>query len=369
MTIITEHTIRELAAFRSQDAPVVSCYLDVDGRRLIRTQDVEDELDRLLRSARARGVEAPGDFARIETFVRSGFDRSHTRGLAIFSCEAQDLWQVIALPVTVASQLVVNAAPAVGQLESVVQELEPIGVLLVDRQSARMFVFTFGELIEHSELFEEAPRDIDTRGHSDRGRASDGQHVEELVAQHFRHSADVAFKVWQEHPYEHLVVSTHPEIQAAIKQSLHPYLRERLADPVDLPITASVEDVRLAVMDVAGAIEREGECARIDRLRAELGRGGKAVAGLDDTLAALDARRVEVLFVSSGFEAEGWRASDGSLYRTGPTSPVDGSPLERLDNVIEEAVDLAISSSCTVDVVVDNADLDVLGRIGALLRY
>ena len=41
----------------------------------------------------------------------------------------------------VRSQLVINHAPAVGQLESVVQEHEPIGVLLADKQRARLFVF------------------------------------------------------------------------------------------------------------------------------------------------------------------------------------------------------------------------------------
>ena len=34
MAVITEAAIRELAGFRGQDAPVTTCYLDVDGRRL-----------------------------------------------------------------------------------------------------------------------------------------------------------------------------------------------------------------------------------------------------------------------------------------------------------------------------------------------
>lgn len=163
MTTITETTIRELAGFRSQDAPVISCYLDVDGKRYVRSQDVEAELTHLLRSAResSRGVEVESDFARIEDYVRGGFDRSATRGLAIFSCAAHDLWKVVPLPVSVRSRIVVNAAPAVGQLEALVQELERFGVLLVDRQRARMFVFQFGELVDHSELFEAIPRGYD----------------------------------------------------------------------------------------------------------------------------------------------------------------------------------------------------------------
>ena len=40
-----------------------------------------------------------------------------------------------------------------------------------------------------------------------------------------------------------------------------------------------------------------------------------------------------------------------------------------VDDVVAHAVDLALTQSCSVDVCRADADLDVLGRIGALLRY
>ena len=44
MAVISEAAIRELAGIRGGVAPITSCYLDVDGRRLVRHQDVEHEL-------------------------------------------------------------------------------------------------------------------------------------------------------------------------------------------------------------------------------------------------------------------------------------------------------------------------------------
>ena len=49
MAVITEAAIRELAGIRGDVAPITSCYLDVDGRRLTRHQDVEHELEGVLR--------------------------------------------------------------------------------------------------------------------------------------------------------------------------------------------------------------------------------------------------------------------------------------------------------------------------------
>jgi hypothetical protein len=43
--------------------------------------------------------------------------------------------------------------------------------------------------------------------------------------------------------------------------------------------------------------------------------------------------------------------------------------MDLVDDVVEEAVEEALIQSCRVAVCDGNADLDVLGRIGALLRY
>lgn len=55
MAVITAEEIRQLASFRSAEAPVTTCYLDVDGARFVRPVDVEAELERVLRGAGRTG--------------------------------------------------------------------------------------------------------------------------------------------------------------------------------------------------------------------------------------------------------------------------------------------------------------------------
>ena len=373
MPTITEDTIRQLAGFQSRGAPVVSCYLDVDGRRHVRRQDVEAELDHLLRPVRSNGRRdaTSADFAQIERYVRDRLDRSQARGLAIFSCSARDLFEVIALPVSVPSRVVINSAPAIGQLEALVQELDRFGVLLVDKQRARMFVFQFGELIDHSELFEAKPRQYDSIGERDLvGYDKAEHHVEELVLQHIRHAADVAFEVFQHDGFDRLTVGTPDGILPTVEALLHPYLQERRCGTIDVAATASIADIRGAAMRMEAAIEREKEATLVAKLRDAVGRGGRGVAGLEATLRSLVERRVEVLFVSHGYHDSGWHCERcGHLCPKGPTCPVDGSQMLRVDDIVEEAVDVALGQSCKVEICSDNADLDVMGRIGALLRY
>ena len=93
MPVITEAAIKELAGFRSDDAPVVSCYLDVDGRRQVRPQDIERRLAALVREAASgpAGNAVKADLDRITEHVTRDLDRSGVRGLAVFSCVAKGL--------------------------------------------------------------------------------------------------------------------------------------------------------------------------------------------------------------------------------------------------------------------------------------
>jgi hypothetical protein len=43
--------------------------------------------------------------------------------------------------------------------------------------------------------------------------------------------------------------------------------------------------------------------------------------------------------------------------------------MHEVEDVVSEAVDDALNAGAAVDVCVGNADLDVLGRIGAFLRF
>ena len=371
MAVLTEAAIRELAGIRGDTAPITSCYLDVDGRRLTRHQDVEHELDGMLRDARQRANgyrSVHDDLSRIEAYVRGGLDRSVTRGLAFFACAASNLWEVIELPVPVRSRVVINHAPAIGQLESVVQEHESIGVLLADRQRARLFVFEMGRLLERTELIDELPRDYDQRGQQERGTPE--HHVEELAHQHLRHAARAAFDLWQAHGFQHLAIGAPDAIASELEGALHPYLSERLCGRVHVQVGASHEEVRGAAEILEAAVDRDREAALVARLKEAAATERRGVAGLPPTLAALNDHRVERLVVSKGYSQEGWRCPDtGALVTVGPTNPANGVTMQRVVDVVEDAIEEALTQGIPVSICIGNADLDVIGRIGALLRY
>ena len=371
MAPITKERIRELARFSSPENEVVSVYIDVDGKRHPRYADVEARSERLLRGA-AEGASkgATSDLKRVETHLKKGLDRGRTRGVAIFACDKAGLWEVIELPVPVRDQVVVNAVPHVSQLEAVVERSERFGILLADKQRARMFVFELDELVDQSELFEELPRHDDDAGNRDRLHGKD--HVEAAAHAHLKHAAQVAFETYQREPFEHLIIAAPDEIANELERDLHRYLKERLVGRCPLPVTASESAIRDAIVDIEERVERDREAQVVERLREAVAMGNGGVAGLEGVLNALDERRVDRLLVSDGYEAPGWRCREcGHIGAKSPSNhacPTCGKEMARVEDVVGEAVDEALNQGCRVDVCV-NADLDVHGRIGALLRF
>src|SRR5204862_5800012 len=115
---------------------------------------------------------------------------------------------------------------------------------------------------------------------------------------------------------------------------------------------------------------RQREAEDVQRLRAAVATGRRGAAGLAEVLDALANRRVERLLVSQGYAEAGWRCDGcGVLALVGRRCPRCEDGMTEVGDVVEAAVEEALAQSCRVEICVGNADLDVLGRVGALLRY
>jgi peptide subunit release factor 1 (eRF1) len=371
MATVSAETVRRLAAFDAGGAPVTTCNLDDDGRRHPTHLDVQRELDVAVRRARLNGNHdrsVDADLDRISRFVR-GLDRHGVRGLAMFASSGANWFEAHVLPVTITTQVVVNRRADVRQLEEVLERHEPLGLLLVDRQRARMFVFSMGELAEHTEQVDS----IERHGADDRGelvKTRVAAQLDEQVQQHLRRSARLVAAVRGEHPFRGLVLAGPPDAVSGVESHLRVDLASLVVQRMHLAVSAPLDQVREAALEASERSERQVEADAVALLRSEVGAHRRGVAGLASTLTALAAGRVQRLFVSRGYEAEGWRCDGcGRLATVGRRCPDCGAGMAHTTDVVAEAVDDALVRGASVLTCLGNADLDVLGRVGAILRY
>jgi peptide chain release factor subunit 1 len=371
--------LRRLANFRPDGARVLSLFLNLDpsqfGTARARATEINSLLDQAERRVRdgddlnheqeqalRNDVERARDF-----FTGADFEGAH--GFALFLCGPADLFESVKLPRPIDTRACVDDSPLVEPLA----ELGMRGtwaVLLVNRQVARMLRGSPERLDELPPIRDEVHRQHDQGGWS---QARYQRSVDKEVQDHLKHTAEVVFRRFQRSPFQRMLLGGPEEILSDVEQRLHPYVRDRIAGRVKVDVeNTNPETVRTAAAPVMEEVDRAREREALDRLEEAVGAGGRGTAGLDDTIAALNERRVETLLLVEGLSASGVLCRGCGWVGVQELSrcPADGGELERRDDVIENAIELAILQSAEVLVARHHGDeLERHGGVGAILRF
>jgi peptide subunit release factor 1 (eRF1) len=367
--------LRRLADLRPDGACVLSLFLNLDpsefGTPAARATEVRALIDAAERQVRQddhlthEQVQAlRRDIERVDGYFKgSNFSAEGAHGFALFACGPADLFETIRLPRPIDTRAVIDDSPLVEPLV----ELAMRGswcVILVNRQMARM-------LRGSRERLDELPPVYDEGGWS---QARYQRSIDKEALDHLKHAAEVSFRRFQRSRFDRLLLGGPEEIVSDFEQRLHPYLRELVVGRVKVDVeNTSAEDVRRAVAPLIDEVDHAREREALDRLVEAVQTGGRGASGLDDTVRALNERRVETLVIADGFSASGvfcrrcgWVGVE-ALKRC----PIDGGELEQRDDVLESAVELALLQSAEVLVAREHRDeLEAEhGGIGAVLRF
>ena len=377
---LTEQTLRSLAQTSAEEDTLLSLYLDLDPHRFATAPARASEIDSLLDGAH-REIES-GERSHAERQALRGA-LEHARGLlteqswaqgaralALFLCEPLGLSLTLRLPHPVRSAFVISDAPFIAPLT----ESGPVGrvcVVLVDERFARVLRGSAERLHEVLSFGD------DVHGRQDQGGWSQSRYQRsrhEEVKAHLRHVADTLHRLLAVAPYDRLLIACTEQLWPRMVDELHPDVRALLHDQ---RLSLDVGDV--GIDDVAGATEavlaeehRAHEDAALAELREHQGRDGgeRAAAGLEEVLAALVERRVGTLLYQADLQTSGVRCPRcGWMGAAGESCPLDGAALEPRANILEDAVQSAVSQSAEILPLRDRPELGPFGGIAATLRF
>jgi peptide chain release factor subunit 1 len=368
--------LRRLAEVRLERPLVLSLYLDLDPgefatppARATAARSLIDEADRRVRERDGLShddkLALKASLQRAREYLERDLAADGARAVAVFAADSAGLFETLKLPRGVRNRVEIGHSPLVGPLATV-ERREAWCVILVSRQEGRIFRGSPHGLRELGTVHD------DVHGRHDQGGWSQARYqrsVEKEAADHLRHAADVLFRHFQRQPFEHLLIGGTAEVVSEFESKLHDYLRERVRGRIDVDVDHSTAE---EVLEAARPRFEELQEAREEEALSRLEGRTRAVAGLEDTLAVLNERRVEVLVGSERFGAPGAECPGcGWLGPAGVDAcPADGTPAERLADVTDSAIELAIQQSAEILPVVHRTDeLERVGGIGALLRF
>jgi peptide subunit release factor 1 (eRF1) len=368
--MLTEQDLRELIAYRPEDS-VLSVYLNVDP-----TAGSADAYKlRLRQMLKDFEASAGADTEALQRFIEHEYDWSG-RGLAMFSCVSQGFFRQFAIPVPVRSRAWLGRRPYVKPLADLFDNYGHYGVVLVDQQGARLFHFHLGQLEEQEAALGEEVRKTKRGGGSQaKGRrggiAGQTRYSEEVAERNLKEAARAAAAFFEGQDVRRVLVGGSESNVAHFLSYLPKGYQSLVMGTFAVDMNAGHAEVQEKALEVAQRAEREKEARLVSAVITEAAKGREGTIGLDDTLGAVHAGRVQTLVVLEGFRAPGYRCmSCGFLNSYAQEAcPFCGGEFEQISDAVELAVRRVMADGGEVQIVHESPELEEAGRVGALLRY
>ena len=348
-TTALETPLREqldrLAAIEPSERSIISLYLDMrpnqSGRLHIDTflRNSFDEQERSL-SANARA-----DFHRVaERISQHIADQTpkSARGLAIFASTGGDLFEAIPFDVPIEQpSMHVDTVPHLYPLARVNDQYPRYGALLLDTNSADLYVFALGTTKRRESVQSEKTRRTSMGGWS---QARYQRRANNFHKQHVKEVVDRLDKVVTEERLNHIVIASDEVAKPFLMAQLPKHLADKVIDMVNLDGKSLPEHELLTeTMAALRRADAKTDAEHVQRMRDAWRAGGLAVAGIEATMRALEMRQVEELIIAA-------------------------KP-NRVAGPVDELVAKAQQTSARIRFIEDESLLSDIGGVGALLRF
>jgi peptide chain release factor subunit 1 len=364
--MFTEKDLRELADYQTQQS-MLTIYLNTDP-----TMGNADSY-RLRLKNMLKSVDLEKDVIKIEKFFETEYDWSG-KSVAIFSDQKNNFFKTYFLAVPVPDLIHVGIRPNLRPLTGLLDSYGGYGVVLVDKQGARLFHFHLGELAEQEGVLGETVHQIKMGGSVTGmrgGVASQTRTVEETVERNMRDIISFAVKFFEEKKIRRILLSGTDDNIALFRNYLPKMWQSLVVGTFPAAMTASYQDILQKALEIGNKAEEEREKHLAEKLITQSLKQAGAATGVEPTLKALNEGRVQMLVVQQGLHIPGYRCPQCNRI-TSLTEMVCNqcdSETISISDVISTAISITIKNGGEVDVIHNQALLEKYGGVGAFLRY
>ena len=379
---ITREQIRELAEFQDTKSCAVSFYFQPSTPRNKAHKEDTILIKDLAREA-LRTLESKPDGKQKKDCARADLDRilrlsgelrsNGTHGKAVFACAAQNLWREYDLPTSLpGTHLFVDRHFHLKPLAHLLGAFPLLGVVLIDRQRARIFELRLGELTEREDLVHPQPR----RGRSDGFAGYDGGHaqrrVEDETRQHFKNVAEALKELLEKGVFEKWILACPDSHRSLLEAQLHSYVSQSLIGRFHADLThATRDEIRTQAQQIAEGWQADRRRELVGQALSLARSNGRGVTGLRRVLRSLELGEVQTLLLGENLQAHAVECSGCGHIDAHLVSfcPVCGRTTQEVVDVGEAILPWVIRRDIETFYVKDKSEFDKVGNIAALLRY
>jgi len=373
--MLDKAAVKEIASITGKNGYSVSLYLNVDpmfnkkGDYMVHFKNMTKSAIETLDKAVYKTVK--GDLEKIENYVLSN-KRMFKKGLILFSSRDNSFWREYHLGIPVRNELIVDKTPYTNPLMTVLDNYEKYGILLVDKESARIFLVHLGEIVEYSEIHTaEIPGKHKKGGWFALSQNHYERHIDFHVGLHLKDVIDRLDIFLNSKDVKRLIIGGSDEAVSMVKSRLHKTIVEKMIGQVKVEMFAKTDEVMKRVEPVVTAFEKRQSDEAVEFLVTKTLKNEGAVLGLDNVMNALQEQRVMKLIILKGYRSNGFNCKTCGFLTAQKIEPCPycKGEIEPVDYIVSLAGEKAIQQGALVEVVAENKKLQDAGGIGAFLRF
>ncbi|MCC7202249.1 MAG: hypothetical protein IT393_06300 [Nitrospirae bacterium] len=373
--MFTREDLTGLNAIKGSGEQFTTVYLNVNpvtntkGEYFIAFRNlVKPEIEKLS-SADQKAVKE--DAKKIETYLKSG-KTEFKKSLVIISSTQLDIWVVYHLSVPIKNQVVIDRAPYLKPLTSVLEQYRSYAVALVDRAHARLFNMQMGEIAEYAELFTpDIPGKHKKGGWQGMNENRFRRHIDQHIHFHLRDVATGLEGLLSRGEVSHIIIGGSEESVLMFKKMLSQPIIAKTAGTFTADMHAGNGEILEKSMQIIRGIEKSSEQGLVEELITRASKKGTAAAGLEDVLSHMQKGNIHHLIYLEGFRSSGHKCTSCNFLtvQSLKSCPFCNTAMEGIEHLIDFAIQRAIDQGAEISAIAENRQLAEAGNIGALLRY
>lgn len=361
--MLSKFDIQQVVEFENHDHPVLSVYLHVD------PQERSVETYRLaLRNLLSKAEKAAkADLERVQNYMEMGYNRQG-RSVAMFSCAAANFWWAQSFQVPITDKVYVFRRPYVRPLATLLDTYERYGVIHVDQEGARLYIFHMGDLESADGYFGE-----EVKLHRAGGWSAQRYQRQEMqqARQNLQDAAEMAEAFYREADTRRLILAGTEKTVARFKELLSNRLRAMVVGQISAGANAShahIRDEAAALVQKAADVEANTLAEQVVTLAHK---GGNAILGLAETLTSVQTGRAQHVVVLADYEQPAYRFVDSGyiLLELNEQSELASGKIQSLPDAVDSVLRRAMAQGIGVTILDQHPGLAAVGKIGALTRY
>jgi peptide chain release factor subunit 1 len=373
--MLDRNELKEIAEMRDEDACYVSLFLNVNpltnprGEYAIQFKNMLRGTLETLDKGIYRTVKE--DLKRVESAVL-GNKRLFKKGLAILSCTRHSFWREYHLSVPLKSELIIEKSPCIRPLLDILDHYQRYAALLVDKESARIFVVHLGEIAEYREVHTpDIPGKHKKGGWFALTQSHYERHIEYHVGLHLKEVVKQIDAFISGEKISGLIIGGSGEAVSRVREMLPATIHHRIVGTFHAEMFGKNDEILSKIEPVIIRHEKEQREESAERLIRQAMKNENAVLGMENVLNALQEGRVMKLLFLRDLSPVGFVCENcGSLgVQDIKQCPYCKGDMKKANYLVELAVQKAVEQGAAVEVVIEHKGLADAGGIGAFVRF